>query len=65
MECVGSVFRVTCVGSGGGERSSLVGVEDNDNGISDVCAYEDKGVDAATMVECVCKEVGTDGVSLR
>ena len=60
------VFGVSCVGSGGGgDVTSLVGVEWDDNGWGIIDTGEENGVDAAVVIGRMCKKVCADGVGFE
>ena len=60
------MFGMSCIGSGGGgEVTSLVGVECDDNGMSVMGVCEEKGLYAAVMIGRVCKKVWVDGVGFE
>ena len=57
------MFGVACIGNGVGvEVASLAGLKCDDNGRGAVGTCEEKGVNVAIMIGCMCKKVGVDGV---
>ena len=60
------MFGMSCIGSGGGgEVTSLVGVECDDNGMSVMGVCEEKGLYAAVMIGRMGKKVWVDGVGFE
>ena len=66
VECCRGIFRGTRIGSGsGGEISSLVGVEDDNNDVGVVYSGEKNSLDTTVIIGRMRKEVWIDGVVFK